>query len=48
MTDNQKDERAGILAAVMRLLARVPEPSPPERKPLWHKSEGKTPPDSLY
>ena len=48
MMDNQKDERADILAAVMRLLALVPEPPPPERKPRWRESEGRTLPDSLY
>jgi hypothetical protein len=48
MTDKPKDERTGVLAAVMRLLARVPEPSPPEHKPRWRDSESKTPPDSLY
>ena len=47
MTDKQ-DERRERLAAVTRLLARVPETSPPGRKPEWRKSEATTPPDSLY
>lgn len=49
MTDKQKDERQEVLAAVKRLLARVPdEPLPVDAKPRWHASEKKTAPDSAY
>lgn len=49
MTEKPKGDRHDVVAAVMRLLTRVPDAPPPaDDKPRWYASEKKTPPDSFY
>jgi hypothetical protein len=49
MTDKEKSDLQVLLAAVTRLLDRVPvDPPTADRMPRWHKGEKTTPPDSLY